>query len=546
MEVPHSTINFTGKGKTAAYFCMEYAIDDSLHLYSGGLGYLAGSHLRSAFALNKNLVAIGILWKGGYYDQVRGDHNHMKVEFVTRNYDFLQDTGIEFQIQINNSPVWVKAYFLPPQTFGSAPLYLLSTDHPENDYLAHTIVDRLYAPDNAAKIAQSILLGIGGGILLEKLGIAPDVYHLNEGHGLPLAFYLLSLYKNVEEVKKRMVFTTHTPERAGNEEHPLWLLSKMGFFYDLSEGDIRKFLQLNSENLNYTITALQLSKIANGVSAIHGKVSQQLWGNNSGTCKITSITNAQNAAYWTDKPLQQAFKNGSDNEMRERKREMKKQLFHVVQQQTGKEFKPEVLTIVWARRFAGYKRADLLIRDQERFFQLLNNVKFPIQIIWAGKPYPEDHGGTETFNRLVDFTHSLKQCAVLTGYELSLSALLKQGADVWLNTPRYPREASGTSGMSAAMNGAINVSVADGWFPEFAKDKTNGFVIPAYDTPEYFHKQDEQDHANLMDIIEYAVVPMYYNQHENWLKVVKQSMHDIVPQFDSDRMVQEYFDKMYL
>jgi starch phosphorylase len=545
MEYKHPEINFTGGGKKTAYFCMEYAIDEALHLYSGGLGFLAGSHLRSAYDLNKNFVAVGILWKSGYYDQERGAHNHMRADFVRRDYDFLQDTGIRFTLMVNHAPVYVKALFLPPDTFGSAPLYLLSTDLPENDYLAHTIVDRLYAPDNAAKIAQSMLLGIGGGMLLDRLGIEPEVYHLNEGHGLPLAFYLLDKFKNPEEVKKRLVFTTHTPERAGNEEHPMWLLSQMGFFHTVPEADVRKVLQLSGDSLNYTVTALQFSRIANGVSAIHGKVSQQLWGSNRGVCNIISITNAQNAAYWTDGPIRECYEKRREEALLERKKELKKQLFRVVQEQTGKQFDPEVLTIVWARRFAGYKRADLLIRDQQRFLKLINNPSAPVQVIWAGKPYPEDQGGTAIFNGLVDFTQGLKQCTVLTGYELALSAILKKGADVWLNTPRYPREASGTSGMTAAMNAAVNLSVADGWYPEFAKDKINGFVIPVQDTQEYFNKQDDLDHGNLMQIVETEIIPSYYQKKEKWMGIIRQSMQDIVPYFDSGRMVQEYYDKMY-
>ena len=533
------------EGKLVAYFCMEYAIDQSLKIYSGGLGYLAGSHLRSAYSLNKNLVAIGILWKKGYYDQVRDEEQNMQARFLNKEYSFLEDTGIKFTIQVNGNTVWVKAMVLPSALFGTAPLYLLTTDLPENDFLARSIVDRLYAPETTAKVAQSILLGIGGGMLLDKLGIKPDTYHLNEGHGLPLAFYLLNKYKNKEEVKRRLVFTTHTPEKAGNDEHDYDLLLAMGFFYSLELEEVKQVTGMFGDSLNYTIAALKLSRIANGVSEIHGKVSRQIWQGNEGASEIISITNAQKKDYWMDAFMQKHFEAGDDRMISARKKELKKSLFEVVADQTGKLFDPEVLTIVWARRFAGYKRVDLLLRDYDRFIKLINNTLQPVQVIWAGKPYPEDYDGVNLFNRIKKTAAPLKNCAVLTGYELWLSAMLKKGSDIWLNTPRYPREASGTSGMTAAMNGSVNFSVADGWVPEFAKHGINSFVIPANESPEYFLRQDDEDHNRLFNILETEVVPTYYKDKNKWMQIVKNSMTDVLPQFDSDRMIREYYEKMY-
>jgi starch phosphorylase len=220
-------------------------------------------------------------------------------------------------------------------------------------------------------------------------------------------------------------------------------------------------------------------------------------------------------------------------------------LIEEIGDQTGKVFDPEVLTIVWARRFAGYKRPALLFRDYNRFFKLITRKELPVQIVWAGKPYPEDKDGIEVFNNIVNMTSGLQNCAILTGYELKLSGLLKKGADVWLNTPRPPQEASGTSGMSAAMNAAINLSFADGWFPEFANHGTNSYVIPSAELSKGEDVRNTEDNMHLMNVLEKEVIPTYYNEKAKWLKIVKASMTDIIPRFDSDRMVKEYYENLY-
>ena len=230
------------KYKTAAaYFSMEFAIDQSLKTYSGGLGFLAGSHMRSAYELKQNLVGISILWSFGYYDQGRNEDQTMRADFRQKHYSFLQDTGLVFPITIHGTDVYVKALYLAPEVFGTVPMFFLTTDIAENDYLSRTISHHLYDPDAAARVAQSILLGVGGGRLLDELGRKTDVYHLNEGHGLPLAFYLYEKYgRDLAEVQKRLVFTTHTPELAGNEERPMKLLADMSFFGAVPEEEIRR------------------------------------------------------------------------------------------------------------------------------------------------------------------------------------------------------------------------------------------------------------------------------------------------------------------
>jgi starch phosphorylase len=530
--------------KRVAYFSMEFGIDQALKTYSGGLGFLAGSHMRSAYDLRQNLIGIGMLWKYGYYDQERNEDQTMRPQFTDKFYTFLESTGILVKVNINGHPVSVKALVLKPEVFGTVPMYFLTTNIPENDYLARTITHRLYDIDTSARVAQSMVLGIGGAKVVEALGGA-DIYHMNEGHALPLAFQLYHQFQDIQEVRRRMVFTTHTPEKAGNEEHDIHHLDKMNFFNSVPLEEARRLTGMYGDTFNYTVAALRLSKVANGVSQLHGEVSRQMWHGNEGICEIKAITNAQNGRFWADKALYRALAENDDEALVSRKTEMKRQLFEVVANQTGKIFDPEVLTIVWARRFAAYKRADLIMRDTYRFFDLISRVEQPVQIIWAGKPYPFDYGAIEVFNHLVRSSYRRKNFAVLTGYEIELSRKLKQGADVWLNTPRRPREASGTSGMTAAMNGAINFSVLDGWLPEFARHGENSFVLPVVDTtlPDYL--QDDADYHNLMQILEDEIIPTYYQDRQEWVSVMKQSMRDVVPMFDADRMAWEYYEQLY-
>lgn len=528
-----------------AYFSMEFAVDQALKIYSGGLGFLSGSHLRSAHELKQNLLGIGILWKYGYYDQVRDSNALMKTELIEKDYAFLQDTGIVFTVSVHDSPVHVKAYLLRPETFGTAPLFLMSTDIPENDELSRSITHCLYDPNEATRIAQTIVLGIGGATLLDMIGIIPDTYHMNEGHAVSLNFYLYAKYKNLEEVKKRVVFTTHTPEMAGNEAHSYGLLQEMSFFYHLQEQEVKSLLGMEGDNFNYTLAALKFSGKANGVSKLHGEVTRQMWGGNPGICDIISITNAQNKTYWKDTELDDAIAADDNKVIILRKKQMKRDLFKVVADQCGKLFDENILTIVWARRFAGYKRADLIMDDWGRFTSLLDRTDHPVQLIWAGKPYPEDESSIGLFNQIAVRARPFARCAVLTGYELQLSALLKKGSDVWLNNPRLYHEASGTSGMTAAMNGSINLSMPDGWVPEFARDKDNCFLIQPAPGSLSIVEKDLQENRNLMDTLESEVLPMYYDDQEQWLTILKKAAADIVPAFESGRLADEYYDKMY-
>lgn len=531
--------------KPVAYFSMEFAVDQALKIYSGGLGFLAGSHMRSAFELNQNMIGIGILWKYGYYDQTRNMDGSLSPKFVQKDYSFLTDTGIVFTITIHHHPVRVKAWLLKPEVFNTAPIFLLSTDIPENDHLAQTICHRLYDNHESARIAASILLGMGGAKLLDEIGRHTEVYHMNEGHALPLCFYLLEKHGSVEEVKKRVMFTTHTPEKAGNEEHPINTLEVMSFFQGAAMNVVRQLAAPDEKMFSYTLAALRMARMANGVSELHGQVSREMWNGFDGVCNIISITNAQNERYWIDAQMATHLKRGNDGSLMERKQEMKRQLFKTVANQSGKIFDPEVFTLVWARRFAAYKRADLLLRDFDKFVALVTNQEFPIQIIWAGKPYPQDEGALHTYNDIFYRTRPYSNCAVLIGYEMELSGLLKRGSDGWLNTPRLYREASGTSGMTAAMNGSVNISISDGWIPEFAVDGKNCFLIPTADDALDQASKDTLEANNLLALLTDVVLPTYYKKPRAWSKIVKRGMQDILPFFGSNRMAAEYYERMY-
>jgi starch phosphorylase len=527
--------------KSVAYFSMEFAIDQSLKTYSGGLGFLAGSHMRSAFELKQNLIGIGILWKFGYYEQRRKSDNSHQVFFREYMYSFLQDTNIRFQINIKHRPVTVAVYHLPAGVFGTAPMFFLTTDTDGNDEWARSISFNLYDKEMELKVAQCILLGIGGAKFLELAGLEPQVYHFNEAHAISAIFHLWEKEKSIAKIKDRLIFTTHTPEEAGNEKHDFHFLQYMGFFGHVNAHEVAEVMGVKNNVFNHSLAALKVCRKANAVSKLHGVVSREMWGGYKDICEITHITNSQNRKYWADSILENARLEANTETIASRKKELKKALFKEVADQTGKLFDPEVLTIVWARRFAGYKRPDLITRDITRFEKLMKTNK--VQIIWAGKPYPFDFYAIDIFNKLYYLSHLHKNMSVLTGHELKLSKLLKDGSDVWLNNPVVTREASGTSGMTAAMNASINLTTYDGWVCEFS-DETNSFVSPV--APAHNdHIRDETDMNNLLDIIENQIIPKYYDQPKEWDQMVLKSMNDVNIFFESGRMADEYYKKMY-
>ncbi|MBE0491346.1 MAG: alpha-glucan family phosphorylase [Sulfurospirillum sp.] len=531
---------------SVAYFSMEFAIDQALKIYSGGLGFLAGSHMRSAYDRKQNVIGIGMLWSFGYYDQARHEDRTLKPVHLRKFYYFLQELEQKVTVKIEGTDVVIKAFLLHPDTFGTAPMILLSTDVDENDHLSRTITHKLYDANARTRVAQEIVLGVGGVKILEAINQKIDIYHMNEGHAIPLVYELYAKFGDMKKVKERVVFTTHTPEAAGNETYDARFLHQMGFFGERSYDDVCSLCSLiEGDRYSLTVEALRCAKRANAVSKIHQIVSNHMWEGVSDKCEIIAITNAQNKKYWSDKILARALDEHEDYELIARKKHLKKLLFDEVADQTGKMFNPEVFTIVWARRFAEYKRPGLLKYDFERFEKFVNNQEMPVQIIWAGKPYPKDEGAIAIFNELIRLSHLYKNIAVLIGYELSLSKLLKQGSDLWLNTPRITREASGTSGMTASMNGSVHCSINDGWHPEFARDCRNAFTIPEVDYTLPIEEQDRLDNKNMMCILEQKILPIYYKDPDKWTQIMRSAMMEIEVEFDSGRMAREYYELMY-
>ncbi len=523
-----------------AYFSMEMAIDQALSTYAGGLGFLAGSHMQSAGYLDMPMAGVCILWSYGYYDQRIDAEGNVEIAYFRKHYDFLTDTGITVDVQIYGQNVKVKAFRLEPEIFGTVPIYLLTTDIPENTPENRQITHRLYDANERTRISQEIVLGIGGVRVLEAAKYDFDLIHMNEGHALPAAFELLHKYNgDLDKVREKTVFTTHTPVSAGNEVHWIDLLNDAGFFSGVSR---EKAIELGGENFSLTVAALKMSRVANAVSQLHGLVSNKMWESVEDRCPIIAITNAVNLNYWQDERINNA-KTGT--ELLDAKVEMKKELFKYVAGKTGKRFDPNVLTITWARRFADYKRAWLILMNRDRIGKLLKENK--VQLIFSGKFHPADTLGRDMFNNILKQSYELPNVVVLPNYELELSSLLKKGTDVWLNTPLRPFEASGTSGMSANMNGALHLSIHDGWTVEGTFHDINGYCVtyPGLDDDIPWEERHWKDYETMMDLLENDILPTYYTDKDRWSKLMCQAIRTAQAYFHSDRMVIEYYNRLY-
>ncbi len=524
-----------------AYFSMEIAVDQALYTYSGGLGYLAGSHMRSAYELGLPMVGVTILWKNGYGEQsIDPQTGEVSLHYSPRNNDFLTDTGVVVDVTIFNEPVKIKVFRLESETFDTVPILLLSTDVEGNSEHAKKWTDVLYGGDEGARVAQEVILGVGGMRAIRALSLPVEVFHMNEGHALPMAFELLrEENQNIEAVRRQVVFTTHTPVAAGNEIHPADLLKDGGFFVETPKEEA---IKLGGENFSVTAAALKLSRLANGVSQLHGQVANDMWKDVEGRCPIIAITNGVNQRYWQDRWFAISSKS---SDYLARKAELKEDLLPKLINDPTKKFDPKRLTLVWARRFTGYKRADLMFRDAKRMDALLRNGK--VQLIVAGKFHPKDTSGRDAMEWLINKAKSYPNMVVLPNYELNLSYDMKRVADVWLNNPRRPMEASGTSGMSASMNGALHFSTHDGWAVEGTLHGINGFLINPgehdYDTKE---QQDEADYQSLMNCLENEIVPLYYGNTKRWGQMMRRAAQTAACFFTTHRMVLEYFNRLYM
>ena len=608
------------EGLLTAYFSAEFGVAECLPIFAGGLGVLAGDHLKSASDLGIPIVGIGLMYQQGYFRQhldAAGWQQETYQENDCANLPLVlerDEAGEPLQVTVNyaDRPVYSRIWRLQ---VGRVPLYLLDTNFAANTHDEdRDLTDYLYGGGNELRVRQEIMLGIGGYRALKLLGLHPQVYHVNEGHSAFLALehirqLMQSQHMSFEEAQvaasASIVFTTHTPVEAGHDRFPPELMDEHMVPYAKAELKLsrRNFLALGREKADaddeffgMTKLALRMSASSNGVAQLHGEVSRAMWQRlwpdfPEEEVPIGHITNGIHIASWVSADLKQLLDRYIGRRWREepcdeavwskvseipdhvlwqthvRRRErlvsmtrlaLQRQLEHVgapradIDRAAG-VLDPNTLTIGFARRFATYKRATLLLHDPDRLARILNDEDRPVQILFAGKAHPRDHPGKELIQQIVALsrTHAFRHRVVfLEDYDMSIARYLLQGADLWLNTPRRPREASGTSGMKAAANGGLNFSVLDGWWEE-GYDPDIGWAIGDgrfYEDTDY---QDEIDVTSLYDRLEYDILPMFYSRSAEglpleWIQRMKRSIASYSAQFNSHRMVCQYVESSYL
>lgn len=528
-----------------AYFCMEYAIDASMRTYAGGLGILAGDYMKGAKDYDYPMVGIGIKWKQGYSDQLIDENDHAFDSYHNYKYDFLKDTGVTVTVKIRQRDVVCKVWLV--DKFGVAPLYLLDTDLPCNEDT--WITGQLYGGFGEDRIAQEMVLGIGGVRALRALGIDVDVYHFNEGHALFAGFELIkekidagaSYDEAVKASREEIVFTTHTPIVQGNESHPIDRMLYMGANNGLT---IEQLVSLGGSPFNMTVGALRLSRISNAVAQLHKETANKMWKDVSGRSEILGITNAIHLPTWVDNSMITAAENSSKEDLWNNHMKNKKALIDFVYERNGVKLNADALLIGFSRRAAPYKRSDLIFTNSEVIDPLLKEGK--IQIVFSGKAHPLDDTGKGIVENLVKFSRKYPNSVVfLENYDMTIGRMLTHGADIWLNNPRRPLEASGTSGMKAAMNGVLNVSILDGWWPEACNHGVNGWQFGDGVESEDIEFIDSHDSKALYETLVNDVIPTYYSNRDKWIDMMKNSITSTKDFFSVKRMLEEYYTKMY-
>lgn len=611
------------RDRPIAYFCAEFGIHESLPIYSGGLGILAGDHLKSASDLGVPLVGVGLLYRQGYFRQ-RLSRNGWQEDYYVDNL-FHQmpleliknDRGEPLTFELATRQRIVKVQIWRVQV-GRVSLYLLDTDREDNDPIDRWLTGHLYGGNQDTRIAQEVLLGIGGVRALHALGVNPSIYHLNEGHA---AFCTLeiarreieqtgkSFYDVEAEVRKRCVFTTHTPVPAGHDVFsPDLMDSYFAHYWTQMKLSREQFLALGARRLGdpwepfgMTVLALRMCRTANGVSELHGKVSRQMWtvlypNRSEDTVPIGHITNGVHAPTWTAPLLADLYtqylgadwKNRAvdpqmwvlvdsipDEEIWWRHQVLKERLIaHTryklkkARTERGEEgdriasaemlLDPKALTIGFARRFSPYKRGDLILRDPQRALKIFGSLDRPVQIIFAGKAHPADEEGKRIIQRLMEWCRNSAighRVALIEDYDIYTGQKLVQGVDVWLNNPRRPLEASGTSGQKVCFNGGINCSVLDGWWCEGYKVGADGKGMNGWAIGEDAHTSDQElqdriDSQSLYQLLEEEIIPLYYDQDANgiphrWIQMMKASIKTNAPLFNTDRMIADYVTQVY-
>ncbi|NLM98276.1 MAG: alpha-glucan family phosphorylase [Halanaerobiaceae bacterium] len=531
--------------KRVVYFCMEYGLDTRLPLYAGGLGILAGDYLKTAHDLGAPIIGIGLLWWQDYTKQLIGEYGYPYDTYPIYDFSFLEDTGKKVYVQIGDENVECSIY--KANQFQNNDLYLLDTGKPDSKF--GWISDKLYAGNNYNRIAQEMVLGIGGIRALRELGIEVDIYHFNEGHASFAGLELirekminegLSFETAYEKTRKEIVFTTHTPVSAGNEVHNLNLLMEIGANNGLSMNELKK---IGGDPFNMTAACLRMSSIANGVSKLHGETARKMWNHYDNVPEIISITNGVHQRTWQSEEIKNAYDNNLD--LWEAHQKEKRKLVAYVKEKTGTELDPDRLIIGFARRAAPYKRNELIFRDTSRIDQLLKSGK--VQLIFSGKAHPNDHYGKDIVATLVKMDKKYEDNVVfLENYDMEIARYLVQGADVWLNNPKRPMEASGTSGMKAAMNGVLNLSVLDGWVAEGPDHEVNGWILDiVFSSLEEKLDEDEKDLQALYKILYDEVIPIYYGDRERWKRMMRASIEMAQKQFTAERMLYDYYQFMY-
>jgi starch phosphorylase len=600
-----------------AYFSAEFGVHESLPIYAGGLGILAGDHLKSASDLGVPLVGVGLLYQKGYFRQylnidgwqqevyVENDFYNMPIELVRKDSGRPLSVCVEYPGRCVVAHIW-------SVSIGRVKLYLLDTNLPDNAPIDRMITSSLYGGDRELRIRQEIMLGIGGLKALSAMGINPTVCHMNEGHAAFMALERIRELRSVsnisfddavEATRAGNVFTIHTPVKAGLDEFRVELMDKYfgGYFPKLGINR-QRFLGLgriltddDTEPFKMPILALRLSSYANGVSKLHGQVSRGIWGGLwPGTpvneVPVVSITNGIHIKNWIsdelgllydrylgpnwaneamNKKVWEAIDQIPDEELWHIHKRCKEQLivfvrnrlkaqmqrrgtYHTELNHAEEVLDPEALTIGFARRFAGYKRGNLLLKNPDRLMRLLNNSERPVQIIFAGKSHPKDTEGKDIIRQIVHFANQSsvrRRVIFLENYDIDIARFLVCGVDVWLNNPRRPMEASGTSGMKAAVNGILNMSTADGWWCEgYTPD--GGWVIGAGESCDDIEYQDVVESQAIYDMLENEVIPLYYTRSADnlpraWIRRVKNSIKWIAPRFNTHRMVAEYTRRFY-
>lgn len=554
------------KERRVAYFSMEIGIDSQIPTYSGGLGVLAGDTIKSCADLKVPIVAVTILYEKGYFLQKldsQGDQQELPVEWNSK--DYLKPLPNKVSLQIEDRTVTIKAwqYDVIGITGYTVPVIFLDTDLNENSEYDRGLNDYLYGGDEWYRLLQEIVLGIGGVRILHSLGYTGiKKYHMNEGHAAFLTLELLNELKRKEEpvwdfeaVRELCVFTTHTPVPAGHDQFSYDLVKKA--FKEFAPLDILKMLG-GEERLNMTLLALNLSKYINGVAKKHGEVSQSMFPGYS----IESITNGVHSLTWVcdsfrrlyDKyipgwkndPFSLRYALGIPrDEVWSAHQEAKKKLIDYVNKETGVGMDYETFTIGFARRAATYKRADLVFLNIERLTKIVEKAG-KMQFIFSGKAHPQDLPGKELIKKIITTSEALKdkiKIVYLEDYNMKLAKMLVSAVDLWLNTPRRPQEASGTSGMKAAHNGVPSLSILDGWWIEGCIEGITGWAIGS---PHDAESIDQQDANFLYDKIEFRILRTFYIDRENWINIMRHSIAINASFFNTHRMVQQYVLNAYL